>query len=782
MDSVTVEGTSLVVRGYGFDPDSAGQINIVMAIDQVGTKLSLHRANEYRPDVGRAIRGRTYSGFTARSVPLAPGNHVMCIAAQNVGRGAPWRLFGCKYFDVGDPNPTGNFESLVSQGDRFVASGWTLDRQTPIPNEVRVDVDSVPVARVRAMDVRDDVAAAFPGLGNLHGFRVTVPITPGSHWVCAVGVNLDVGSDVLLGCKWVSSFAIQPFGVLDQVEVEGSAVVARGWAIDPDVAAGAVVVAVARRSPLIDPTTKWGTATELRVDVGQAHGTDSHRGFTVAMTDLEPGLQTVCIVVSNRGYGGDGMIGCRDVFLPDRRPSGGLTAVEAVSGGLRVQGTADDPDSSSPVSVRIIVDGVVRATVPANGGGGSFDETVSGLGSGGHSVCVVAIDQPGSSPGRTGDKAFTCGGVSLGGLSVGTTGEPTVIGAVGPPIGHPLRNMERDAGVSTELGDGSSLWFFGDSSELDAAGNLKYFVSGTAAWTSAGSPTVTNDAAPGGRPVTFATPVTWNGPCPANAPNAVMWPMSAVRVPPVVGGTTDRVLVYMEDVCLGQFTGQSRGMALVAIDVNTSSPPSGVPIVGTVLNQFVRTQRTYGTSSMFDGTYVYAYSCGPPIDGGWFTDYGPCHASRVLPGSAHVTAAYEYWNGSGWSSSEAAAASLTMPDLRTQDGGTIPVIPVASFTTRKVPGQNQYVMVYSPWPGFTDQVVVRVASSPVGPWSAPLQVFLPNCRDSIGGKQYLCYAGTAQPQFDATGAIGIGYFDQLVATGPIRGAYMVARVPLRITP
>jgi len=216
--------------------------------------------------------------------------------------------------------------------------------------------------------------------------------------------------------------------------------------------------------------------------------------------------------------------------------------------------------------------------------------------------------------------------------------------------------------------------------------------------------------------------------------------------------------------------------------VNTNTSLSGVPIVGTVLNQFVRSQRTYGTSSMFDGTHVYAYSCGPPIDGGWYTDYGPCRVSRVQPGSAHITSAYEYWNGAGWSPSEGAAANLTMPDLRAQDGSTLPVIPVASFTTRKVPGQNQYVMVYSPWPGFTDQVVVRVASSPVGPWSAPLQVFLPNCRDSIGGKQYLCYAGTAQPQFDSSGAIGIGYFDQLVGLVPTRGAYLVATVPLRITP
>jgi hypothetical protein len=63
-------------------------------------------------------------------------------------------------------------------------------------------------------------------------------------------------------------------------------------------------------------------------------------------------------------------------------------------------------------------------------------------------------------------------------------------------------------------------------------------------------------------------------------------------------------------------------------------------------------------------------------------------------------------------------------------------------------------------------------------------VFLPGCRDSVGGRQFLCYAGTAQPQFGdgGGGTLGIGYFDQLVAVGPTRGAYLVATVPVQITP
>jgi hypothetical protein len=129
---------------------------------------------------------------------------------------------------------------------------------------------------------------------------------------------------------------------------------------------------------------------------------------------------------------------------------------------------------------------------------------------------------------------------------------------------------------------------------------------------------------------------------------------------------------------------------------------------------------------------------------------------------------------------------MVMPDLRTQDGSTIPVAPVASFTTRYDASTGLYVMVYSPWPAFTDQVVVRFATSPTGPWTAPVQAFLPGCHDSIAGTGYWCYAGTAQPQFSVGsvtapdgGLLGIGYYDQLVGL-PKHGAYEVATVPISV--
>jgi hypothetical protein len=791
LDAVAVwGGNTMVAGGWSFDPDTRGTIRILAAVDAVNTKLALSSTGGYRPDVAPFAGGRTNTGFGIAVGGLAPGNHLMCIAAQNVGVGEPWRLFGCRNFAVTQVNPIGSLDVVQSQGDRVLASGWTADPQTPIPNEVRIDVDGAPAAQVRASDVRSDVGAAYPFLGSLHGFNVTVPIGSGTHLICATGLNLDVGVDVLLGCAAASSFAINPIGHLDGLSVVSNHVVATGWAYDPDVGGTSSVIATIRHSPLIDPDSTPGSASLPRPDVAAAVGIDPAHGFSVPIPADDPGQNTVCLTVVNRGYGSDVPLGCATVTVDDRRPQGALTSITPTGGGhgATVIGNVHDPDANAaPVSLRVLVDGQLRTTIQANGG---FSTTISGLSTGSHSICVTATDIVGTAPGVMGDRAFTCGAVSLatasGAVSIGTTGSPSVIGSVGPAASSPIAGVDRDAGISVTLHDGSTMWFFGDSSQTDLSGNLRYFVSGTAAYSPPGQPRTTTDAVINGAPVTFGTPISWGAPCPATAPNHVMWPMSATVQPK--GGSLDRVIVFMENVCLGSGgTGESRGLAVVDWYYDSNNPPANQPIVANVLNQQIRDTRTYGVSSVLapDG-FVYASTCDGPLTGGWFTDYGPCHVSRVNPDDVDDRTAYQYWTGAGWSSDIGQVGAVVLPDLVAQDGSTVPVYPVASFTTRYDAATGLYVMAYSPWPGFTDQVVVRVATSPVGPWSAPVQVFLPDCHDSLSGTGYYCYAGTAQLQFDTgnllgvNATLGLGYYDQLVGLAPQHGAYEVATVPFSV--
>ncbi len=91
-------------------------------------------------------------------------------------------------------------------------------------------------------------------------------------------------------------------------------------------------------------------------------------------------------------------------------------------------------------------------------------------------------------------------------------------------------------------------------------------------------------------------------------------------------------------------------------------------------------------------------------------------------------------------------------------------------------------MVYSPWPGYSDRFEIRVAVSPQGPWSSPAVGRLPNCEDaSDEGVVGRCYAANLQPTFDEPGAIGIGYYDQIVSTDPPHGSFLVTAVPFEVT-
>jgi hypothetical protein len=464
----------------------------------------------------------------------------------------------------------------------------------------------------------------------------------------------------------------------------------------------------------------------------------------------------------------------------DRRPTGKLTGVVPLGGGqVSVAGSATDPDGAVG-SVRLEVDrgrpGAQVLQLPVTGGG--FSTVVGGLVDGLHTFCPIGVDVVGA-PGLTGDRAFLCGSTALGSTSVGTGGTPSAPTPVGAPAGNPLDGADRDAGVSVVLGDGSVMWFFGDTLEHDQVGNLRYFVNNTAAWAAAGTPTVTRDASSGGQPIRFATPLgDWCSGEPDH-PTAAMWPESAVAVPQP-DGHTDRVVVFMSKVCLGdQFLEiVAKGMAVVETTYDDRVAHVDVPITGVVTQgDLALPAAAWGRGALLAGEHVYAYHCGvfdPP-------QWGPCRVARVTPASITTTSAWRYWNGGSWSSEASwvsdpgSAAEMTAPDGI--DGISMPV---SAFTVAHDEQHDAYVMVYSPWPGFTDRVHVRVATTPVGPWTAPVEVFLPGCNDTNGGVQYLCYAGTAQPKLDQAGLLGLGYYDQLVQVGPTRGQYLTVTVPFTV--
>jgi hypothetical protein len=348
---------------------------------------------------------------------------------------------------------------------------------------------------------------------------------------------------------------------------------------------------------------------------------------------------------------------------------------------------------------------------------------------------------------------------------------------VGPAAGSPLDQLDRDAGISVELSDGSIMWLFGDTAITEPDGGLRFFVIGTAAWAPADQPTVTQDHMdPSGSPVAFATPTADFPGCPADIPVSGMWPASAVTYR--VGGL-DRIVVWLENICLGDAArGTGVGMSVAELWYDPAHPPVGEPVTARILNQRLFPRRGFGlAATLGDDHDAYVYSCDAPMEGGWPTEYGPCYVAQVGLEEVHDPSAYRVWSHDGsWQPLIVAdPAPLELPSAELTRR-----FPAGSVSVVRDPSLGGYVMVYSPWPVRSTELEVRVSASPQGPWSEPSPVAIEGCQDAVGGTEYNCYAATAQPAFSEPGLLGVGYYDRAVATAPVRGTYFVATVPVAL--
>lgn len=703
-------------------------------------------------------------------------------------------LSGC--LAPGAPDPTGHapFGSLdvnAQSGAGIRVAGWAIDPDTTAPVDVTVKVEGQAVRTVRADVVRPDVGAAFPGRGSAHGFDLTVPdLGPGKRQVCVWVADVGVGGDVrVLGCRDIF-ITVDPFGSIDGVSGRPDGTIrVSGWVADPETSAPTDVgILLDGAQVVVQPTDV------ARPDVEAVYGLGAVRGYDIQFP-APPGSHTVCVIAGNVGWGSARFVGCRSVVVPvvdDARPDLRLTAVTPIdSSTVRIEGSVTDRDGPVP-SVLVRVDGGSDRSVAVHGG--VVDTTVSGLSAGRHELCVWARDVVGAPAGLTGDRILPCSWVVLGSLgapSVGTGGAASTSVGVGPPPGSPLEHIDRDAGVSVPLRDGSTLWLFGDSTETDATGAFRYFVNNTAAWAPAGSPAVTRDAVDAGGPVRFVDPGNAFA-CPANRPTMALWPMSAVVTPT---GSKDQVTAFFAEVCMGEgfLNVEDHGVTVVQWTYDPTAPPDGTAIRGTVVVQnLFPIGAAYGSAAVAvadpsagsgdAGWFVYGYQCRSPQGAGpfWPAQYGPCTVGRVPVVSVSTRSAWRFWSGAGWVTDVGQAAPVIPA------GGPDPEIPVAAFNVARDPVLGVYVMAYSPWPGFIDRLYVRVASTPIGPWSTPVPIQLPDCVDVIGATTYRCYAGSAQPRFSRSDAgitsIGIGWYDRVVSANPPRGQYRVAAVPFALGP
>ena len=234
LDAVTAGPGSISVAGWAIDPDTTAPIQVHVYVDRTGAALT---ANGDRPDVATAFPGYGSAHGFNTTIPAAAGPHQVCAYGINVGTGNSNPLLGCRTVVVPNGNPFGSLDAVTAGPGSISVAGWAIDPDTTAPIQVHVYVDGKGTA-VTADGARPDVAAAHPGYGPAHGYSLTTQAVGGLHQVCAYGINVGSGGNVLLGCQSVE-VSHQPFGHIDKVEVNGSQLHVVGWAIYPDATDGA---------------------------------------------------------------------------------------------------------------------------------------------------------------------------------------------------------------------------------------------------------------------------------------------------------------------------------------------------------------------------------------------------------------------------------------------------------------------------------------------------------------------------------------------------------------
>lgn len=103
--------------------------------------------------------------------------------------------------ELADHNPVGTVDEVSDNKDgTLTVRGWTLDPDTTQSLTVAVYVDGAMTA-VEASLERSDVATQYGLTSSSYGYNTTISATAGTHRVCVLALNEQVGSNTLLGCS-----------------------------------------------------------------------------------------------------------------------------------------------------------------------------------------------------------------------------------------------------------------------------------------------------------------------------------------------------------------------------------------------------------------------------------------------------------------------------------------------------------------------------------------------------------------------------------------------------
>ena len=411
IDSAGTSAGAIVVRGWALDPDTGASIAVHFYVD--GRWGGATTAGLSRPDVGAAFGLGDNHGYE-ETIPATAGAHTVCAYGIDSDGGTN-ALLACRTVTVLGREPVGSLDSVGNATDAIVVRGWALNPYATAAISVHVYVDGRWGAATTADLSRPDVGTAF-GLGDDHGFALTIPAGSGPHSVCAYAIDPNGGANPLLCCRTVTVMNRAPIGAIDGVETSSGAITVRGWALDPDTTAQIVVNfyvdgysgrIAGGLGGGIDPNATT-TASLWRSDVGVAYGLGNNHGYDLIMA-ARAGVHKVCAYGIDANDGTNLLLACRTVTVTNRAPIGTVDDVETSDGAISVRGWALDPDDPTDfLTVAFYVDGnwggdigayLSRPDVGAALGMGANHGYIKIIpaSAGSHTVCAYGIDSVGGS-------------------------------------------------------------------------------------------------------------------------------------------------------------------------------------------------------------------------------------------------------------------------------------------------------------------------------------------------------------------------------------------------
>lgn len=304
-------------------------------------------------------------------------------------------------------DPFGSLDRVTPAPGGVLVEGWAIDEDWDTFIVVRIYIDGIFASEFLADEDRPDLYDHYPQDGTRHGFRDQVPATPGSHTVCAYGLNTGEGQNSLLGCRNITLGGPSPFGSLDALDPTPTGIQASGWAIDPETG-NAIDVHLYVDGSIVLPLT----AANHRPDVGSSFpGYGPDHGFYTAI-DLPRGPHRACAYGINTGAGQNRLLGCRQIDSLGYDPFGSFELARSgfpnFSNSILVDGWVIDPDTTGQVQVHYYINGVaqpadvaefsrqdVGSAFPGYGGYHGFSAVLGPPQAGRNQVCAYGINQYG---------------------------------------------------------------------------------------------------------------------------------------------------------------------------------------------------------------------------------------------------------------------------------------------------------------------------------------------------------------------------------------------------